>query len=129
MRKSTLTMMFVCAVTMLLPSCGADRKLVSITLIPTSVDFQGPGAQIQFKAVGNYIHPPEAKDITSSVLWTSNAPTVATIDSNGLATGVNTCGSGEVLATYYSDPANPSSGTITVATAQVADGKNGGICP
>ena len=120
---------FLIMLAMLLPSCGADRQLTSINLIPTSVTFQGPGAQIQFKAIGNYIHPPESRDITNTVQWSSNAPTVATVTNTGLATGVNTCGSGQILATVYSNPSNPSNGRVIVATAQVVDGNNGGICP
>ncbi|MGA2697492.1 MAG: Ig-like domain-containing protein [Terriglobales bacterium] len=116
-------------VTLFVPGCARDQQLTSITLIPTTVTFQGIGAQLQFKAIGNYIHPSDTKDITNSVIWSSNALTVATINSTGLATGTNTCGSGEIIATYYSDPSNPTSGTTIVATAQVVDGNNNGICP
>jgi hypothetical protein len=116
-------------VTLFVPGCARDQQLTSITLIPTTVTFQGIGAQLQFKAIGNYIHPSDTKDITNSVIWSSNALTVATINSTGLATGTNTCGSGEIIATYYSDPSKPTSGTTIVATAQVVDGNNNGICP
>lgn len=116
------------AAALLLPSCGAESQLISIALIPASVNFQGPGAQIQFKAIGTYIHPPATRDITSLVQWSSNAPTVATITSSGLATGVSTCGIGEILATYYTNPGNPSKGTTVVATAQAIDGINNGKC-
>jgi hypothetical protein len=116
------------AAALLMPSCGASSQLVSISLIPTSVDFQGPGAQIQFKAIGTYIHPPETKDITNLVQWSSNSTDVAIITSGGLATGVNTCGSSEILATWYSNPSNPAQGSTVVATAQVVDGINNGIC-
>jgi hypothetical protein len=116
-------------VTLFVAGCARDQQLTSITLIPTTVTFQGIGAQLQFKAIGNYIHPSDTKDITNSVIWSSNALTVATINSTGLATGTNTCGSGEIIATYYSDASNPTSGTTIVATAQVVDGNNNGICP
>lgn len=118
----SLTMLFV-------PGCARDQQLTSITLIPTTVTFQGIGAQLQFKAIGNYIHPSDTKDITNSVIWSSNAPTVATINTTGLATGTNTCGSGEIIATYYTDASNPTAGTTIVATAQAVDGNNNGICP
>jgi len=129
MVRNWLNLILICAITVLMPSCGASRQLESITLIPASVTFQGIGAQIQFKAIGNYIHPPESKDITTLVQWSSNAPSVATITSTGLATGVNTCGIGQILATSYSNPTQPPSGTVVVATAQAVDGNHGGICP
>jgi len=116
------------AAALLMPSCGASSQLVSISLIPASVDFQGVGAQIQFKAIGTYIHPPVTRDITSLVQWSSNSSDVAIITSGGLATGTNICGSAEILATWYSNPGSPSKGTTIVATAQVVDGINNGIC-
>jgi len=113
---------------LLMPSCGAGTQLVSIALIPASVDFQGVGAQIQFKALGTYVRPPVTKDITNLVQWSSNSADVAVITSGGLATGTNICGSAEILATWYSNPSHPSQGTTVVATAQVVDGTNNGIC-
>lgn len=126
-----LSITTVLAAILFLPGCGRSQRLQSITLIPGSVDFQGIGAQIQFKAIGNFIHPPETIDITNEVQWTSNAPTVATINSSGLATGTNTCGSGEIIASHSSDPSSssPSTDSDIVATAAATDGVNGGICP
>ena len=51
-----------------LPSCGHDQKLVSVTVSPSAATIAGPGIEVDFKAVGTYIHPPESRDITTSVV-------------------------------------------------------------
>ncbi|HZR59007.1 MAG TPA: Ig-like domain-containing protein [Terriglobales bacterium] len=102
-----------------LPSCGHEQSLQSITVRPSGFVFEGVGAQGQFTAVGNYIHPPESKDITDQVLWKIDVANLATVSSTGLATALNTCGSGNVTATVYSNPKNPSDGSIIIGSATV----------
>ena len=54
---------------------------------------------VQFHAVGSYqqgSHQPTTQDITNSVTWSSSTPSVATIDSTGVATAV---GSGTTTIT------------------------------
>jgi hypothetical protein len=113
-----------------LPSCGFKRQLVSITLIPNGANINGTGVQVQFKAVGNYIHPPDSRDITTSVAWLSAAPQIVSIDAaTGLATSGDGCGSGiPITATAHSDPHDSSSG-IVVGTATVTVTQGVGVCP
>lgn len=100
-------------VVLLLPSCGFKRKLVSITVVPDTVTLTGTGVQLQFKAIGNYIHPPDSRDITTSVAWQSAADQVVTIDATGLATSQFGCGTDiPITATSHSDPHDSSSGLI-----------------
>lgn len=106
-------------------SCGQDQRLVSITVTPDKVDFQGIGAQSQMTALGSFIHPPATKDITSSVTWTTDVPTEVTVSPTGLVTAINTCGSGQVIASAYSDPSNPGAGSVIRATADIAILLNG----
>jgi len=102
-----------------LPSCGFKRQLVSITVIPNAATLTGPGVELQFKAVGNYIHPPDSRDITNSVVWQSSAPQVVSIDATGLATSGTFCGTTiAITATSHRDPHDSSSGVI-VGTAAV----------
>jgi hypothetical protein len=102
-----------------LPSCGFKRKLVSITMIPDKATLGGPGLELQFQAIGNYVHPPDSKDITNSVEWKSAAPQVVTIDQSGLAVAQLGCGTDiTITATGHSDPHDDSSG-IVVGTAPV----------
>jgi len=101
-----------------LPSCGADRKLTSITVTPQNVTLSGPGLTVQYTALGIYTnspHPDVVRDITSQVVWQSEAPEVISIDSTGLATSQFACGTNiGISATVFSNPSNPSAGTATV---------------
>lgn len=106
-------------------SCGNEQRLVSITVTPATVDFQGIGAQSQMTAMGNYIHPPESKDITSAVTWATDSPGGVTVSATGLATAINICGSGQIFATVYSNPANRAAGSATRGTADFAILLNG----
>ena len=103
-----------------LPSCGHDQKLVSVTVSPSAATIAGPGIEVDFKAVGTYIHPPESRDITTSVVWTSAAPQVVSIISNtGVATSGAFCGTNiTITATAFSNPQSQS-GSVVVGTAGV----------
>ena len=103
-------------------SCSSGQQLVSITLQPSEgFVFEGPGAQGQFTALGTFTHPPETKDISSKVVWSLNIANFATLTQTGQITYDRTdgCGSGEVTATAYGDPSNPSSGAAVVGSAPV----------
>ncbi|MFY9559393.1 MAG: Ig-like domain-containing protein [Terriglobales bacterium] len=114
---------------LVLPSCGFKRKLVSITVIPDTADIVGAGVQVQFKAIGNYVHPPDSRDITDSVAWESAAPQIVTIDQTGLATSTAGCGTKiTITATGHSDPHDDSSG-IVVGTASVSVTQPNNGCP
>jgi len=75
-------------------SCG-NHRLVSMSVTPQAATFVSVGQTVQFRALGFYqlqsettVRTPSSKDITNSVSWTSSNPSVATIDSSGLATSV-----------------------------------------
>jgi len=106
-------------------SCGNKQELVSIQVTPAQVNFQGLGAQSRMTAIGTYIHPPETKDITHAVTWATNVPGTVSVTQTGLVTAINTCGSGQVTATAYSNPANPPAGSAIRASADVAILLNG----
>ncbi|MBV8053232.1 MAG: hypothetical protein JOZ80_18740 [Acidobacteriaceae bacterium] len=114
-----------CAV--ILPSCGSNQKLVSITLQPSGgFVFEGFGATGQFTAIGTYIHPPVSKDITKEVVWSLDIENFATLTQTGLITYTRAdgCGSGNVTATHHSDPGH-SDDAVLVGTAPVKGGKDG----
>jgi hypothetical protein len=110
----------VVILTFSLPSCGFNQHLLSIQVSPNPVIFQGIGATVQFTALGTYDHPPETKDITSQVQWTIDIGYLATINSAGVAVATGVCGAGNAIATSYSDPSNPSSGTAVVGRAAIS---------
>jgi hypothetical protein len=111
----------VCLLAIMVPSCGHDQQLVSIEVRPAGFVFEGFGAQGQFTAIGTYIHPPQTKDITTQVVWKIDVANLATITQTGLVTSTrfDGCGSGDVTATHYSNPTNPSAGTIIMGSATV----------
>jgi hypothetical protein len=110
-----------------LPSCGNERELVSITINPPGANITGPGLEVHFQAIGNYIHPPDQRDITDSVVWTSAAPSVISIVSNtGVATSGIDCGTNiTITATSYSNPQSKT-GRVVVGTAAVSVIQPGG---
>ena len=112
-----------------LASCGFKRKLASITVIPSGANITGTGVKVQFKAVGNYVHPPDSRDITNSVIWESAAPQIVTIDQNGLAVSQFACGTNiTITATAHSDPNDSHSGVV-VGTAAVGVTQPNNGCP
>ena len=114
----------------LLPSCGNKEQLVSITVTPSEATFLGLGAQVQLTATGNFIYPSGTKDLTSVVSWSTDSPTVMTVSKTGLVTGINVCGSGNAIATAFSNPANPSAGSAIRGSAHITiQFEGGGGCP
>lgn len=112
-------MAFLMLAVLLLPSCGFRRKLISITIIPDKATLGGPGLDLQLKAVGNYIHPPDSRDITDTATWESAAPQVISVDAHGLATSGEACGTDiTITATAHSDPHDSASGEV-IGTAAI----------
>jgi hypothetical protein len=103
--------------------CGHDQELTSITVTPSDTTITGQGLELQFTAVGHYIHPPESKDITSTVIWKSQADQIIsfiTPDKPGLATSGSGCGTNiGISAVIYGNPNNPSAGNAVIGTATV----------
>ncbi len=103
--------LILCAIaTALLALCGCGGKngliggsgsgviLTSIAMTPANPTIafsKSPAATQQFTVIGTY-NMGNPKDITSQMTWQSLDPSVATIDSNGKATAVN---SGRVIVT------------------------------
>ncbi|MGZ5178381.1 MAG: hypothetical protein ACXWCW_30015 [Burkholderiales bacterium] len=122
------TLTVVAALLISLSSCARDQKLVSITLQPSEgFVFEGFNAQGQFTALGTYEHPPETKDITDKVVWTLDIANFGTLTPTGQITYTRTdgCGSGNVTATFYSNPNNPTAGSAITASAPVKGSKDG----
>jgi len=107
-------------------SCAREQTLESITLSPAGgFIFEGFGATGQFTAYGNFIHPPETKDVTDKVVWSLDIQNFGTINQQGVVTYTRTdgCGSGLVNATYNNPPGNPS-GSVVVGSAPVSGPSN-----
>jgi hypothetical protein len=125
MNRNWFSLPLIFAAALFVPGCGSGQQLVEITVTPSGFVFEGVGAQGQFTALGTYIHPPATKDISNRVTWKIDVANLATITQTGLVTALSVCGSGDVTATSYSDPANPSASNILVGTATVEGVENG----
>jgi hypothetical protein len=137
-------------------SCMHERKLVSITIHPLAFTFPtpDPSAQGVFTALGNYIHPPDTRDITDQVTWKTDVPQLLQINKGVVSPQPgNVCGIADVSASMneggnlviayatviVDDPTNPlcpggsqTKGVVTVAIAgsgTVASSPAGISCP
>src|ERR1700681_1374528 len=115
-RWLSIVTLVVCGVLLFsLSSCARDQKLVSIAVQPSAgFVFEGFGAQGQFTALGAYIHPPESKDISGKVVWSLTVANVGPLTQPGKLTYTSTdgCGSGQVTASIYSNPATLNAGSV-----------------
>jgi len=137
-------------------SCMHERKLVSITVQPPAATFltPDPGGQIVFTALGNYIHPPDTRDITDRVTWATDVPGLIQIN-GGVVSPLVGCGIADISASLrdkgnlvigyatvtVNDPTNPdcpggspTKGVLTVAltgsgTGTVTSSPGGINCP
>jgi hypothetical protein len=113
-------------------SCARSQQLESITIQPSSVTFLSPFTTLTFqlKAYGAFIHPPETKDITDQVTWTSSAPALSVVSNTGVVavSGNGSCGANVVTATAPATPGNPN-GLITSTASVTVDDINVSVCP
>ena len=82
---------------LLVPVMAGAQTLVSISVTPQVASVQ-VGATIAYTATGIYSDA-STQDITSSVAWSSSNISSATIDGNGVATGVSANSSTQITAT------------------------------
>jgi hypothetical protein len=113
-------------------SCARSQQLQSITIQPSSVMFLTPFTTLTFQleAYGAYIHPPETKDITNQVTWTSSAPALSVVSSTGVVavSGNGSCGINVVTATAPTTSGNPNSIITGTASVTVVD-TSVSVCP
>lgn len=99
---------------LLLTGCGS-KGLNSVQVSPASQSVT-VGQTAQFTAVGTFGNGsrPSTQNVTNTVTWTSSIPSIATISSSGVATGV-TAGTTIITAsaTAFNGPVS-SSATLTV---------------
>lgn len=115
-----------------LPSCGLPQRLDGISIQPTAVFFNtpAPNATANLKVYGSFLHPVATKEITSQVVWSTDADGLVTVSQEGVVTTVGNCGVVNVIASVTNSPHTPS-GQVYVAhsTVTVADATQPDICP
>jgi len=118
-----------------LPSCGRDRKLVSLQIQPASATYLSPSAAaVTFKAYGTYIHPPATEDITQQVTWTTDAPSMLTLGYQAgvgeeVAPQANTCGVADVWATAPEGTGGASNIVVSSPSTVTVDNPAVSTCP
>jgi hypothetical protein len=117
-RYGSTVLLAVSLVSML--TCARDQQLTSIDIVPSAETFLAPDpfASINLRALGNYIHPPVQKDITSQVTWASNTPDLVTVTNAGVLspTGITACGGALVSATLQTNTAGNRSSQGAIVT-------------
>ena len=116
-RRSALGAALILTATNFL-SCMHDLKLVDITVKPASATFLTPdtGGEIDFTALGSYIHPPDTRDITDKVTWKTDVPGLISV-TGGKVSPRGGCGVANISASLE-DKGNL---LIAYATATVND--------
>jgi len=130
------------ATLLILPSCGFKRKLLQITIEPATATYLSPLAvPVDFRAFGSYIHPPDTRDITSQVTWSTDVPDMLQLNVGGVPGRIapnGICGIADISATAtlngavvvgfatvtINDPSNPNcpGGGITEGVVTVTLG-------
>jgi hypothetical protein len=117
-RYGSTVLLAVSLVSML--TCARDQQLTSIDIVPSAETFLSPdpNSSINLRALGNYIHPPVQKDITSQVTWASNTPDLVTVTSAGVLSPAQTavCGGALVSATVQTNTAGNRSSQGAIIT-------------
>jgi hypothetical protein len=108
MQKLSRSLIAVCGLAML-AACGDD---VSVTAPPTP-DVVISGAPSQAIKVGDKVQLSANQGVT----WASSAATIASVDANGLVTGV-AAGSASITATSTADATKKASVSITVSASK-----------
>jgi uncharacterized protein YjdB len=113
------------------PFAGCSNPLVdSLTVSPTSQTVAA-GQTVQFTATGTIghgnNHPSTTQNVTNQATWTSSAPSVATINAAGVATGVS-AGTTTITASLNGFTGNVgATATLTVTAAGSGNGTITGI--
>jgi hypothetical protein len=113
-----------------LSSCARNQQLVGITIFPSGFTYgqaATPGisqTSVPLTAYGAYIHPPETKNITDSVIWASDVSAVAAVDSTGGLTAGISCGTANISASVYTDHGNPNGNVVVGFMSVTVDGSS-----
>ena len=101
------------------PCSGSSATLDTIAVTPISASIEDGQTQ-QFTAIGTYDDESTA-NLTSSVSWLSSAPTVATMNASGLATG-RAAGSTNITASLGGVTSNSATLLVTAADNPTSTG-------
>jgi uncharacterized protein YjdB len=101
----------------------APEPLLSLTIIPASITVGNLLDAGQFLAIGTFSTPPTVRDLTNSVTWSTSAPSVFPVNTNGSGAPNPGADAGVVTAygnggaTIIAEATDPATGSIETATA------------
>jgi uncharacterized repeat protein (TIGR02543 family) len=109
-----------------LPSCGNQKMLVNLEVQPGLATYPSPDAgEVDFSAIGTFIHPPSTQNLTTTVTWSTDVPELLTLNFGGVAGAVapsgGGCGIAQVIATAKQGTGGSSNIVIGRATVTVQD--------
>lgn len=109
-----------------LPSCGNEKKLVNLDVQPGLATYPSPDAgEVDFSAIGTFIHPPSTQNLTTTVTWSTDVPELLTLNFGGVAGAVAPsgagCGIAQVIATAKEGTGGSANIVIGRATVTVQD--------
>jgi|HubBroStandDraft_5_1064220.scaffolds.fasta_scaffold427230_1 hypothetical protein len=114
-----------------LSSCARSQELTAITIQPATFTFLSPDPTLSanFTALGTYIHPPETKDISALVTWSSDVPQLLTVTGGTVnPSGSNGCGVANVSASY-NHGTYPDGNLVTGYSTVTINNSLEAICP
>lgn len=101
----------------------APEPLLSLTIIPSSITVGNLLDAGQFLAIGTFSTAPTVRDLTNSVTWSTSAPSVFPVNTNGSGAANPGADAGVVTAygnggaTIIAEATDPATGSIETATA------------
>jgi hypothetical protein len=97
---------------------GATQQFTAVSIIPSAQALSASGQTSQFIALGTSGSTGLQQDVTSStqIKWSSSSPTIVSVSSTGLATGVS-AGSSTVTAVLTNSDGSVVSNTAAVAVS------------
>jgi Bacterial Ig-like domain (group 2) len=98
---------------------GSGGSILSLTIIPSGIDFGSLGESGQFLAIGTFSTAPTVRDLTNSVTWHSSEPNSFPVNNNTVVGGQGTENGGVVSA--FGSSNGPIGATIT---AEATDSNN-----
>jgi hypothetical protein len=114
------------AIVVMASSCGSGTHIESIQVLPldptilsNNTVYVLPGTTVQYQIQGWYSNNTVQTINSSQGIWSSTNPSIATVDSNGLATSVGPIGSTTIIANVSGHKS-----TVVLAVCNVP-----GACP
>jgi hypothetical protein len=106
MSRIKTSLLVILAIILIASGCGSGKRLLSIEVLPldpsvpwNNTVYLSPGGTVQYQIQGWYSNRTVQTIANSQGQWSSINPSIATVDSNGLATSVGPLGVTTIVVT------------------------------